>query len=147
MKLNNSRFKGQARQRGIVLIAVLVCIGVATTILFGAVEKSLRCRRQMRNETQLEQVRWLVDAGIRKAISNLEQRPDYEGERLVVTPQIYQHLVAKVEIKIEPANSSTSDQVRVVVTAALHRPDEELPKVKRTKELVFSPSGFAEDTQ
>ena len=118
------------------MIAVLVCIGVATTILFGAVEQSLRCRRQMRNEAQLEQVRWLVDAGVRKAISNLEQRPGYEGESFVVTPQICENLVAKLEIKVSPTESATG-QVRVVVTAALNKADEELPKVKRSKELVF----------
>lgn len=118
------------------MIAVLVCIGVATTILFGAVEQSLRCRRQMRNEAQLEQVRWLVDAGVRKAISNLEQRPGYEGESFVVTPQICENLVAKLEIKVSPTESATG-QVRVVVTAALNKTDEELPKVKRSKELVF----------
>lgn len=118
------------------MIAVLVCIGVATAILFGAVEQSLRCRRQMRNETQLEQVRWLVDAGVRKAIANLEQEPEYEGERFVVTPQIYNNLVANVEINVEPTDSE-SGQVCVVVTATLHKADEEFSKVKRTKELVF----------
>ena len=133
--MKRNKTQSSARQ-GVVLIAVLVCIGVATTILLGAVEKSLRCRRQMRNEAQVEQVRWLVDASARKAIANLEQRPDYQGERITVDPVIYEKLVADVEIKVEPIEAQT-DQVRVVVTAMLHKSDEELTKVKRTKELVF----------
>ena len=136
--MNKNRFdsRGFNRNRGVVLIAVLVCIGVVATILFGVVEQSLRCRRQMRNETQLEQVRWLVDAGVRKAITELEQAPGYEGERFVVAPAIYDNLNANVEIKVKPVESD-SDRVRVAVTATLCRADQETAKLKRTKEFVF----------
>ena len=136
--MNRLRFRSHSRtrRRGVVLIAVLVCIGVAATILFGAVEKSLRCRRQIRNETQLEQVHWLVDAGVRKAISELEQVPGYEGERFVVEPAIYENLIASVEIEVSPTESE-SGQVRVAVTATLRKADQESAKLKRTKEFFF----------
>ena len=120
---------------GVVLIAVLVCMGIVMTLLLGAVQTSLHCRRQMRNEAQLEQTRWLVDAGIQKAIASLEQHPDYAGERITVTPEVGKH-AAVVVIKVKPIKDSSS-QVSINVTAELGDAEDEVQKTKRTKELVF----------
>ncbi len=63
-----------SRQRnGTIVIAVLVCLAIATTILFGAIEVSLRQRRQVRSETQMEQTYWLLDAGIGAAIAKFDR--------------------------------------------------------------------------
>jgi type II secretory pathway component PulK len=65
------RFK---KRRGIALIAVLACSAVAVSLVLLSVEVSLRQRRQLRNELQLEQTRWVLDAAIRKSIANDAQQ-------------------------------------------------------------------------
>ena len=139
-RISRSEDISRCRRSGGVLIAVLVCMSVAATILLCAVEKSLRCRRQLRNEAQLEQVRWLVDAGIRKAVANLQKDDKYSGERITVSPEMYESLVADVEIDVSPTKSrgkSSKESVRILVTATLRRQESTSPKVKRVKELVF----------
>jgi len=114
----------------------LVCLGVATAILLGAVQTSLHCRRQMQNEAQLQQTQWLVDAGVRKAIANLKLHPDYSGERIMVSTEINNYADALIDIKVQPIENSPG-QVSVSVTAELGDLEDEVLKTKRTKELVF----------
>ena len=127
----------QRSRGGVVLIAVLVCMGVVMTILLGAVQTSLHCRRQMRNEAQLEQTCWLLDAGIRQAIANLEQQPDYAGEQIQLSPAISKYANAVVDIKVRPVKDSPG-KVSVLVTAELGDLEDEVLKTKRTKELIFN---------
>ncbi len=73
------RLNGADRQRvGTILIVVLVCLVVVTSILFGAITVSIRHRQQLRNELQLEQTYWLLDAGIGLAIDKFKQSPNFE---------------------------------------------------------------------
>ena len=57
-------------RRGSVLIAVLACSAVATSLILLSVQVSLHQRRKLRTEHQLEQTRWVLDAAIRKSIAN-----------------------------------------------------------------------------
>lgn len=57
------------QNRGFVLIAVLVCLSVIAAIMFSAMMTSLRHRRQLDRELQMEQTRWLTDAGIGRALA------------------------------------------------------------------------------
>ncbi len=72
-----------ARSRsGAVLIMVLACLTTASTILFGALALSLRYQRQFRNEVQMEQTHWLLDAGIDAAIAKFESNPGFTHHSL-----------------------------------------------------------------
>jgi len=127
----------QTSRSGVVLIAVLVCMGVVMTILLGAVQTSLHCRRQMRNEAQLEQTRWLMDAGLRQAIANLEQQPDYAGQRIQLSSKVDKYASAVVDIKVKPIEDSPG-KVSVNVTAELGDIEDEVLKTKRTRELILN---------
>ena len=61
-------------RKGSVLIVVLVCLSFAATVLFGALRTSLQQRRQLRNEHDLVQTEWLLDAGVQVGHRKLEQR-------------------------------------------------------------------------
>ena len=67
---------------GAVLIMVLACLATASTILFGALALSLRYQRQFRNEVQLEQTHWLLDAGIDAAIAEYKSNPGFTHHSL-----------------------------------------------------------------
>ena len=90
---------------------------------------SLNQRRQLRNEHQLEQTRWVLDAAIRKSIANL---PDESSENqlkpklekfdkvvVVVDPNEVEGRVV-IRAKIENA-TGTSVTMR---SASIEAPDE-----------------------
>ncbi len=96
---------------GAVLVCVLVCMGIATTIGLVAVRSSLQVRRQLRQELQLEQTRWLLDAGIARGLQQLNRRPDYQGETWEVSPALPTDMHATIEIKVltEPTAGPATD--------------------------------------
>lgn len=128
----NQRFR---TRRGAVLIVVLVCMGVAMTIVLGVVQISLRQRRQLRQDLQMEQTKWLMDAGIGQAIARLKAQPDYDGETMSVAPAIKKYANATIEISVNRIDQPT-DQVRVRITAQLGEPSEQIALTRRSQEVV-----------
>ena len=111
---------------GAVLLCVLACLGVATAIVMVSIRSSLRARRQMRQELQLEQTRWLLDAGVAYAKSRLRTDPDYEGELWQVDPGFGSYAEATLEIAIS-SDDVPANQLRLQVAAKL-KTDEPLSK-------------------
>lgn len=122
-------------RRGTVLIAVLVCMGVAITIVLAVVQVSLRQRRQLRQELQMEQTKWLMDAGIGHATARLKAEPGYDGETMSVAPQIEKYSKASIEISVS-RNDRLAERVRVKITARLGDSDEQSQWTRRSKEIV-----------
>ena len=112
-----SRNAPQSRNASI-LVCVIVCIGIATAIVSISARSSLRVRRQVRHEIQLEQTRWLVDSGVRRALAQLRQDPDYEGETWQVTPVLQGYENATVEI-VSLADDMPANRVGFRVSAAI----------------------------
>lgn len=110
--------KSSSRRRGTVLIAVLVCLGFATSVLLGTVQTTLQLRREIRKELQIEQTKWLMDLGVRKAIANAGQQPGYDGETITVSPAPGRYADASVEISVVRENQ-TDGEVRLKITAQL----------------------------
>ena len=127
-----------SRQRT-VLIAVLVCMGIASTIVLGAVQISLRQRQQTRQELQMEQTKWLLDAGIGTAISRLQAQPAYNGETISVTPALEKYPDASIEITVI-RSGQPDDQVSLKVTARLSGAEKQSPTTQRSKEILVEPA-------
>lgn len=82
-------------------------------------QTSIRQHRQVRQELQLEQTRWLLDAGIDRAVAGFLTQPDsYEGETLTITPAFEKYRQATIEISLME-NDRQSDRARLRVTARL----------------------------
>jgi len=109
--MNRTKF---SKRSGTVAIMVLVCLVVTTTIVLGAVTSSLRQRRQLQREIQLEQTRLLLDAGIAKAIAEFENDPAYAGETFDKIDEIGNYKNAFLEIK-----KLESERVQFQITAKL----------------------------
>ena len=110
------------RPSGAVLICVLVCMGIASAIILASVRSSLRARRQMRREIQLEQTRWLLEAGAVRAVQELRADEDYSGETWRVDEAVERFDQARVEITVRrdvaPAGSARVDVVARVAQDA-----------------------------
>lgn len=125
----------RSRSRGgALLIAVLVCMGVAITILLGGVQLSLHQRRQMKLDLQMEQTRWLLDAAIDRALDQFHSDPDYGGESISVAPTLEKYGAATIRISLERSGEPT-DPVEVLVTARLRGTGLQPAWTQRSKEL------------
>ena len=108
-----------SNRSGTVAIVVLVCLVVTSSIMLGAVASSLRQRRQLQQEIQLEQTRLLLDAGIAKAICEFAKDAGYTGETLVEIDEIGNYKNVFLEIK-----KLESERVQFQVTAKLAQSKE-----------------------
>ena len=126
----------QRSRRGTLLIAVLVCLGIVVTILLGVVQVSLRQRFQLRNELQLEQTRWLLDAGVGQAHRMIHNDAEYQGETLKVSPGLKKFSAGQIETEVLE-RSDTDKSKRVLVTVKLGSADELLPTMSRSTEWLI----------
>ena len=121
-------------RRGTVLVAVLVGMGFATIVLLGAVQTSLHQSRQVKRELQMEQTRWLLDAGLSTAIARLQAKPDYDGETVKITPALDKYSLGTIEMAVI-RNDVPDQQIGLRVTATLGNADGSLPIMKRSKQI------------
>ena len=111
-----------SNRNGAVLIVVLVCLGFAATVMVGALRSSLQQRRQIRNERDVIQTDWLLDAGVRLAVQKLKTDVDYPGQELVFKQGLRSEQVGSVKIKVSRGQAAT-DYRLVQVLAKLERPE------------------------
>ena len=91
---------GRSGRQGSLLVCVLVCMGIALSIMLTSVHASLRERRQVARELQMEQTRWLVDAGLTHGTMRLRDDSGYTGETWEVAPVILEDQLATIEISV-----------------------------------------------
>jgi hypothetical protein len=123
-------------RRGSILVCVLVCLGIASAIVIVSVRSSLQARRQMRQELQLEQTRWLLEAGLVHAVTQLRNQPTYQGETWQVSPPLPAYPHATVDISVA-TDGAVTDKVRMTVTAKLRGPDALSKTTQRSKTLLL----------
>lgn len=66
--------------RGIALLAVLVCISVVAGLAVGMIKGAVRARTNVNLEHQARQASLLAEAGLLHAARQLASDPDYRGE-------------------------------------------------------------------
>ena len=123
------------QQRGTVLVAVLVCMVVATTILLGAVKFSLAQRRQVREEYKMEQAQWLLDAAINRGLSLIQKNSEYRGDAISLAPALTKYSIATIETNVERSPADNEIKLRVIVRLGNERQPEKI--LKRSRELTY----------
>ena len=109
---------GRSGRQGSLLVCVLVCMGIALSIMLTSVHASLRERRQVARELQMEQTRWLADAGLTRGIMKLTQDAGYTGETWEVTPVIREDQLAVIEISVTKSDDDNGS-VRLSASATI----------------------------
>lgn len=115
MSQSNAKRRRQRRQmrhrRGILLVAVIVCMAVVMGIVGTLLRGALSARRQLRVDRDLRQVELLLDAGVDRAAAKLATDPDYEGETWSIpADQILSAGAGKVVIEIPDASPPTDSE-------------------------------------
>jgi len=125
---NGIRRRRFAERHAVVLVCVLACLAVASTITLASLSAAMRHRRQLRSHWQLEQTVWLLDAGYRRAIEKRQQDPSYSGEswqldEVFDRPVEAQVLIAWAHGGSDQVSSKQQDSSTLRVVATVQGPD------------------------
>jgi len=101
-----------------VLVAVLVCLAIATTLVTSSVRTALNARRAMRTQHQLRQTELLLAAGIERASRQLQAATDYTGETWEL-PSLVMPNSDSAQVKIEITSTTENSSRSISVTARL----------------------------
>ena len=121
------------QRRGMLLICVLVCLGIASAITGLTIQSGLRARKQMRRHWQLEQTRSLLDAGVRRAITDYQAGEEAWNKTWDVRNAFDDFAVASVTIESAADGSPNKSDFRV--TAELQTNDLS-PSVTRRSRVI-----------
>ena len=99
-----------APRRAAVLIAVVVCLGVASLLVAAMVSRLMLSHTQMRRQTNVDQAYWLCEAGLQRARQKQAADAEYRGEVWKVPSEdLGGQGSAEVTISIRPADGSDED--------------------------------------
>lgn len=124
--------KPSIRKRpAMVLVCVIVAMVIAVALSGTMIQSSLRARRQMQNEWQLEQTRLLLDLGIREVLSE----PNVSQPELVMDDALPRYQSGRVTTEVVDEASQTN-RIAYQVTATIRSRDQP-PVVTRRSRKVF----------
>ena len=133
--MNNTNSKSRS---GTVLICVLVCLGVVIALILSTIQFSLRGRREVRMQRQLAQTELLCEAGVQRAVHQLNSSPAYQGEKWM--PKLGISSFEYVAIEIRTHASADDDQpMRVEVVAILAPSADSNDSMQRSHVFNFIP--------
>jgi hypothetical protein len=78
--LPSTRPRSAAKRRGLVSVAVIVCLLIITMICGALLRIGLAERRLIQDEERRLQAEWLVESGLERAAERLATSGNYEGE-------------------------------------------------------------------
>lgn len=142
MKARRITLRARPRSRhGAVLIALLAVFAIFATVAGVWARSIVQERRQQQLQEELVQVRWLAEAGVRRAAARLSANRAYVGETWQIeAPQLSRSESAAVVIRVEPADGAAG-QVRLVARAGY---PQNKARVRQSKTVVFNLPGELE---
>ena len=127
------KLKQNKHRNGAVLVVVLVCLGVITALIFTALQTSLRHRRQLDRELQMEQTRLLAEAGLAHGMKIAKDDPT--EKTVVITPQMDNKITTEVTIKL----TKVGDQIGVSSAAWIGLKDRPETQTRQTLKTELKP--------
>ena len=130
--------RNQRARSGVVLVAVLVCLSVITVLIFSAMQTSLRQRKQLDRELQMEQTRLLAEAGIAFASRLIESsNGETDIDPATLNPKLHQ--LKTSEVKIETTKRDAVIDVKVTAWIGLeNRPETQTRQTLNTSVKITS---------
>jgi type II secretory pathway component PulK len=120
----------------VVLIVVLAVFAVTMGLAGVWARRIVFEHRHQRLVEARVQVRWLADAGLRRAAAQLAANPEYDGEEWsIADKELDRSASALVSIRVEPSDDGRG---RFRLTVEAHYPEKE-PCVRATKAIDFTP--------
>ncbi len=102
-------------RRGTIMIAVMVCLVIATMLLTSMLRTAASQRRALQTRGWEAQARWLAEAGLERAAARLAANGNYSGETW--------------SLKAEQLGSQESATVRIEIQSVSNQPNRRLVRV------------------
>jgi hypothetical protein len=102
-----------------------------------SIHASLRVRRQLARELQMEQTRWLANAGLARGWMRASNEAGYTGESWTVSPALSENTVANVVITLTTTDVPDG-QVGLQVVATLCGTEANSKPTRKTESMVIS---------
>lgn len=139
-------FSKNASRRGAVLICVLACILVSTTLAATTIHATLRSRREHKTLLQLRQTEYLLEAGVKRAISSFRKSREYTGETWHIPTSVLGKPAA-VTISVQPDEASYDDANNLPATnhiveidASIGSQDSRHKRIQRNYRFIITQS-------
>ena len=116
------------QRQGTLLICVLVCMAVATSLVMTMLARTMRTRKEVRLLEQRVQTELILDAAVMRAHQRLEDNENYQGEVWQLSDAVSRFDDAVAEIQVEPTSKGT---IKLRVTAKLG------PSTSQTQQTYF----------
>jgi len=135
---------GSRRDRtGALLIAVFACLAISLSLVFSSLALSLRSQRETKSIANVYQTAFLLDAGIERAIDQLQRSDDYQGE--IWKPTFANGSGTRnstsdcsIEIHVDRKDSASSrENFKIDVTARVESSDASNHPVQQTRQFKF----------
>jgi hypothetical protein len=133
---NTMRFNSaKGRQRGVVVVIVLVCLMVAVGMSAAVLSQIAAERRVVQSSQRSLQAAWLAEAGIERAAAKLANNSSYVGETWTISAkELAAGEGATVTIRVEPvAGRAERRAVRVEADFG----DSPERRARRTKQITI----------
>lgn len=131
---------------GTILICVLACMVLTSSLTAATIRAVLRDRREVRADQQLRQTELLCEAGVMRAARGLQANSDYEGERW--TPNISDSLWPDAVVTISIKGSEEAGLSSVQVVASLGSEAHFVNPMQRTHVFTIeTPTPSTSETQ
>lgn len=127
------------RRRGVVLVCVLVCLSIATTLVASSTAAILKQRRLLRSERDLRQVELLVDAGRLRGVERFRRDAAYHGETWRLAEGVMPTFGAAT-VRINVITRSDADTADLLVVATLEPASNQPVRRSRTYYRILKPS-------
>ncbi len=102
------RWKHHSRS-GWLLVAVLVCLLVVSSLAMGSVATAIRHHREVKLHQQLRQTEVLIDSGFRRSMNKVREDPSYNED-------LWRPVIDSFDGEIEVRTTMEPSTCRVTVT-------------------------------
>lgn len=143
--MKRRRRKKHNRHGAAALTVVLVSISVIGALMLASMHTSLRQRRQLDIELQMEQTRWLAEAGLNHAEKLIKSGDELGSDPIVIQPKLDSNNTAEVKIEFTLEEGS----VEVNVSAWIGLVDRPETQTRQTFDKTFkqpAPKTTSEET-
>jgi hypothetical protein len=121
------------RTQGTVLVATMVCLAVAMTLVGSMLRSTLQTRRTLQTERQLRQVERLLEAGLVRARQKFADDPSYRGETWRIPADLLDGQCS-AEVLLEWVPQEDGPRMKVI---ARYPVDRESP-IQRSRQLLLT---------
>jgi type II secretory pathway component PulK len=123
------------RRRGVVLLAVIVLVGVASLVAVSILKLAAARRETLRGELRQLQSDWLAESGLERAAARLAADPRYPGETWILDPEtLGGRDAAVVRIEVQPVPGQAG---RRLVRVRADYPDDARRRARRSKQRLI----------